>query len=414
MFYYYKHSNSLIVSKSEYPDLERITEDEARDHKGAVYLLTYIEPVRSRMSFCISHPSLAFLESEGLELLKKQANSGTILPDWMLSKIMSGRVSSINTAYPGWKKTLNSILPSKWRINISGLGDVGGMLVTGLRLLGGKNIASIGLYDIDQNKVKRWVFEAGQIYSPSYCDFPEIHELNQDEIFDCDMFIFCVSVGVPEIGSNVGDVRMAQLEGNSRIIRSYAVQARSSGFKGIFGVLSDPVDLLCKTVFLSSNDDGQGNLDFKGLYPEQIRGFGLGVMNARAAFYARKSPDTMHYLSEGRAFGPHGRGLVIADSIGSYNDELSLFLTGKAEKANIDIRSSGFKPYVAPALSSGVLSIMDAINGRWHYSSTFMGGVFMGARNKFSEAGTELETYSMPEKLWARLKNTYDYLGGII
>ena len=31
-----------------------------------------------------------------------------------------------------------------------------------------------------------------------------------------------------------------------------------------------------------------GTLDFRGLLPEQIQGYGLGVMEARAKFYARK------------------------------------------------------------------------------------------------------------------------------
>jgi malate/lactate dehydrogenase len=35
------------------------------------------------------------------------------------------------------------------------------------------------------------------------------------------------------------------MAGNARIINLYAQIAREKGFKGIFAVVSDPVDLLC-------------------------------------------------------------------------------------------------------------------------------------------------------------------------
>ena len=73
-------------------------------------------------------------------------------------------------------------------------------------------------------------------------------------------------------------------------------------------------------------------------------------MNARASYYASQNKDYSHYLKEGRAFGPHGEGLIIADSIENYNEEISNYLTDKTKKANLEVRSIGFKPYVAPAL----------------------------------------------------------------
>ena len=38
-----------------------------------------------------------------------------------------------------------------------------------------------------------------------------------------------------------------------------------------------------------------------GLLPEQIQGFGLGVMNARAAYYAKRDPRFSRFLTEGPA-----------------------------------------------------------------------------------------------------------------
>ena len=68
--------------------------------------------------------------------------------------------------------------------------------------------------------------------------------LEQDELFDCDMFVFCASKpGVPPVGA-AGDVRMAQLEANSQLVGIYADMAVKAGFGGIFAVVSDPVDPL--------------------------------------------------------------------------------------------------------------------------------------------------------------------------
>jgi hypothetical protein len=56
------------------------------------------------------------------------------------------------------------------------------------------------------------------------------------------------------------------------------------------------------------------------------------------------------------------------------------------------------------------LSIIDTINGNWHYSSTYMGGVFMGAKNRLTVKGTEVEQYFLPPLLKERLVSTYERL----
>ena len=47
----------------------------------------------------------------------------------------------------------------KVRVNILAMGDVGGTLGLGLRLLGGDIIRQIGICDIDPNAVSRWEHE---------------------------------------------------------------------------------------------------------------------------------------------------------------------------------------------------------------------------------------------------------------
>lgn len=415
MFYFYKYKDKVLFSQKKYNDLHPIDKFQPKKYQGILYYLVDSDPKSNRRSFIISDPSLLFIENEDWSLLK-QDNKKYNIPQWLEDKIYSLNVISLNTNYPSWQDMLNPINNKKWRINLVGLGDVGTTLLIGLRLLGGEDILSLGIYGRSPNKVDRLHHELNQIYAPFYNNpYPDIVSIDKDNLFECDMFIFCASAGVPSLDSNVKDVRMFQFQKNSEIISIYAKLARDKGFKGIFAVVSDPVDLLCKVAFLESNKNSNNVLDFNGLAPEQIRGYGLGVMNARARYYAMQSPKTMDYLHDGRAFGPHGEDLIIANSISNYDDKLSLMLTERTIKANLAVRDTGFKPYIAPALSSGSLSILATIREQWHYSATFMGGVFMGSKNRLPYSkGIELERLSLPEDLENRIKNTYERLESII
>ncbi|MHB1392329.1 MAG: lactate/malate family dehydrogenase [Clostridia bacterium] len=409
--FFYKHHNRTMSSLRRYDRLMEISEAEAGSDNGRIFVLTGRSPETSRRSFSVSQPDLMSSSKEDLGMLLPPPLRSRKLPAFLLQAVQNNRVTMVNTEYPTWQDVLLYNAPEKWRINVVGLGDVGGTLVSGLRLLGADCISHIGIYDIDPNKVKRWESEANQIMDPTgSLSHPAVLPISQEQLFDCDMFVFCVTVGVPSLSENPKDVRIAQYEGNSKIIKEYALTARSRGFKGIFAVVSDPVDLLCKAAFNFSNTDSSGKLDFKGLAAEQTRGYGLGVMHARAAYFAGQNRSTAHYINDGRAFGPHGEGLIIADSIEKYNDLLSRSLTEKTKTANLEIRSLGYKPYIAPALSSGCLSILATIRGQWHYSATFLGGVYWGTRNRLLTTGIELERLPIPDELFSRLENTYESL----
>lgn len=416
MVYYYKIDDKILFSFYEYRDLSCISEDEARLSKGRLYFLNQMPPLESRRSFLVNDPSLLFIDREGLDLLLSGKEDYSLkLPKWIRDKIEKRLVISVNTKYPSWKIALEEGLQEKWNVNLVALGDVGSTLLIGLRLLGGGCINRIGIYDRNENRLRRWEYEVNQIrkaFSPD--EFPIVEPIGKEELFDCDMFIFCASRGVPPVGSGVKDVRMVQFESNSEIISEYAKMARDSNFKGIFAVVSDPVDLLCKVAFLESNKDSIGNLDFKGLASNQIIGYGLGVMNGRACFYAERSERTKHFLKEGRVFGPHGQGLVVADSIDNYDEEISHYLTEKTVNANKEIRSFGFKPYVAPSLSSGALSIISTIKGEWFYGSTYMGACYMGSKVRLLEGHVEVERLNLPDQLYKRLKESYERLVTII
>lgn len=413
--FFYKLKDKILISQSEYNELNRISESEAKESKEIVYILNKVNPLKSRRSFCISDSSLIFLKEEGIHLLQKSRKIDYNLPPWLTKRIKEKRVSSLNTKYPNWQDVLTYKFPSRWKVNIIGLGDVGGAIITGLRLLGGRYIESIGIYDKNIKVIKRWELEANQIFSPSTTQkFPEVYRIKEGNIFDCDMFVFCATVGVPSLREEQEDVRMKQFEGNSKIVSDFARKAREKSFKGIFAIISDPVDLLCKVVFLASNKNTSREFDSKGLAADQIRGYGLGVMYARAVYYSKQNTKTAEYNRVGRAFGPHGQGLLIANSLKNYDENLSEILTDQTVKANLEIRKTGFKPYVAPALSSGSYPLIATISGKWHYSATFMGGVFMGAKNRLLKSGTEIERLDLPVILLEKIKKSYQELGNIL
>ena len=119
------------------------------------------------------------------------------------------------------------------------------------------------------------------------------------------------------------------------------------------------MDPLSRSVFLASSRDAAGRLDFAGLLPEQVQGFGLGVMAARAAYWARQEGIP---FSHGRVYGPHGRGLVVANHRGrDYDPALSQWLTRLTQGANLQVRALGFKPYIAPGLSSAAVSLIQLL-----------------------------------------------------
>ena len=137
-------------------------------------------------------------------------------------------------------------------------------------------------------------------------------------------------------------------------------------------------------------------------------------MNARAAYYAKRDDRFTQFLTEGRAFGPHGQDLVVADSIEHYNDELSKELTELVVTANLKMRALGFKPFVAPAFSSGAISLILTLRGEWHCGSVFLGGIYMGVKNRYTPWGLETEILPLPEKLYERIVLAQDNLKAIV
>ncbi len=382
------------------------------------------EPQKNRGLIKLTHTGM-LAESETLQWLNVvQFSRAAIKLDNTIREEVQNAIKKepVLLANTAWKSkeewaayisNIDNINKRKKRVHLLALGDVGSTVVIALKLLGSRDIQTLGIYDMNKDVCQRWEIELNQVsFARRYDALPEVEILEETQLFDCDVFVFCASKGIPPVGTEEKDVRMVQYEANKEIISSFAKQARNKNFQGLFAVVSDPVDPLCKAAFLASNTNEAGEFDCKGLRPEQIQGYGLGVMNARAAYYAKKDSKYSDFLTEGRAFGPHGQDLVIANSILHYDDERSKELTQLAIDANLRVRDMGFKPYVAPAISSAAISILQTIQGEWHYSSNFLDGVYMGCRNR-TQIALELETLLLPKALFERIQKAFDGLEAI-
>ncbi len=363
------------------------------------------EPAESEASFAAAR--LSDLGDRGAERLR--LHDEPACDPQLLEHLSAHGLYCVNAAYPRALSKPRRFTPGRTglRLHMAGLGDVGAMLLTGLTLVG-TAFDVIGIYDPDPMRCRRMEMEAGQIL-PVLGHRPRIEILSPESLFDCDVFAFTASAGVPPLGT-AGDVRMYQLEKNRIILSAYARQARETHFEGLFFQISDPVDLLCRELFCMSNTDENGVPDFAGLRPEQIIGLGLGVMLARAD-YAARSEGIPDFLSAGRGYGPHGDGLVIANATGgAYDDALSRRLSEAAVAANLAVRDTGFKPYIAPALSSACAQIVRAVAGESFDAAVALDGAYMGCRSRLTDHGLLLERAALPDTLFHRVQAAYNGL----
>ena len=328
----------------------------------------------------------------------------------LASFIRKNGASVLNTTFPGAFAYAEHWFGSaaqnrKLTVTLVGLGDVGGTVLTALKLLG-REIGEIRIFDFNEAQCRRYALELNQVLplEPGEAQ-PVISVCTQEQLFDCDLFLFTASRGVPPVGQEQTDVRMAQYEANRAMITGYARMARAAKFQGLFCQISDPVDLLARAVYLESNRGEAGHFDWQGLLPEQVQGFGLGVMAARARYYAPElelDPEAI------RVYGPHGAGLVAANAPGAdYDPERSQRLSELTRQANLRVRELGFKPYIAPGISSAAVSILQLLRGRFHYGAVPLGQAYFGCRSRFTANGLETFRESICPELLARLEQAY-------
>ena len=72
--------------------------------------------------------------------------------------------------------------------------------------------------------------------------------------------------------------------------------------------------------------------------------------------------------------------------------------------------SHWFKPFIAPAYSSGAISLILTLRGEWHCGSVFLGGIFMGVKNRYTVHGLETEILPLPDALYERIVTAQENL----
>ncbi|PKK89976.1 MAG: hypothetical protein CVV64_11640 [Candidatus Wallbacteria bacterium HGW-Wallbacteria-1] len=277
-------------------------------------------------------------------------------------------------------------------LGLAGLGNVGGTAAAALRMMpvSTSGISALLLYDKDPMIRERWRLELEAIRTPWRDSHPEIHVSERpEELFQSDIFAFAVSLGVPEPGDD-SDVRGRQFKNNARVLTEYASMAKSEKFDGVIGVISDPVEHLCAVM-----------QELMELPSGRIVGLGLGVMFARAVAIAREvSMSEGNFHENGIVYGSHGAEILFLSGPTrekGFDPELSKKVSELTATRNLDIRKTGFKPYIGPALSSAALSISAIATGKPFFGSILSGDIFFGGplRSRFSASslGSKIEIF---------------------
>ena len=346
-------------------------------------------------------------ETESVDCLTP-CTAADALPPALQELIDAHGAAVLNTAFRNAFAILDAFLHRKregLRVTLVGLGDVGGTVLTGLKLLG-REIAEIALFDPNEALCRRYEMELNQVLPIRDGEpMPRVTLCREEALFECDVFINTAAKGVPGLDSGVQDVRMAQYAANTSLLDVYAKKARAAGFRGLFCQVADPVDHLSRGVFLASNRDAAGTYDFAGLLPEQIHGFGLGVMAARAAYCAEQDGVS---FAKGRVYGPHGAGLIVANACDAdYDAAVSERLTRETREANLRVRELGFKPYLAPGLSSAAISILRMLRGEPHYGAVPLDGAYFGCVSTLMPGGVLLRREEICAPLLERLRDAH-------
>lgn len=362
------------------------------------------DPLKSRGCFAVGNTAQIMEPENACALLPNEAPAA--LPG-VETFVRENGATVLNTAFArAFDHLARPRKKSGLTATLVGLGDVGGTLLIALKLLG-RELSRIAIYDPNEALCRRYEVELNQVLPPDGAPLPEIAICPPERLFDCDLFLFTASRGVPPVGSDVQDVRMAQFVRNREMLAGYARRAREAAFGGLFCQISDPVDQLCRAVFLESNRDASGAFDAAGLLPEQVRGFGLGVMAARAAYHAKK--DGIDF-SGGRVYGPHGADLIVANHPQNYDEALSARLTQETVTANLRVRELGFKPYIAPALSSAAVSLLRLVRGEVCCSAIPMGGAYFGCRSRTTSAGILTQREALHPALFRKIEEVQQRL----
>lgn len=205
--YYYRHGEAIFASLL--PDLPLEPAERPSAGTPSLFLIDR-DPVRGRSSFCVSDPRQLTAETEDVTWLDPSRMGVPVpsLPKRLQHTIDARLLRAVNIRHPRWAdfaKVPVMQLPSHLRVNLLAVGDVGSTLLTALKLLGSDCIESIGICDLNQKTVARWVTEMEQVSWPwDYDALPAVEPVAAGDLFRCDVFLFAATRGVPPVGAASG------------------------------------------------------------------------------------------------------------------------------------------------------------------------------------------------------------------
>ena len=141
------------------------------------------DPARTPAAWLAADPRQLNGEAADVRWLDpRRLGQAPALPEAVRAALPCGGVTGVNTRHPRWERALEFVTPrpGKKRVHLLAVGDVGGTLLTALKLEGAGIISAIGIHDLNANAVARWVMEMGQICAcpPYYTALPEVEAVS--------------------------------------------------------------------------------------------------------------------------------------------------------------------------------------------------------------------------------------------
>ena len=151
---------------------------------------------------------------------------------------------------------------------------------------------------------------------------PSSMKIYAGEYEDCaDMDLVVICAGAPQLD---GETRRDLLQKNYKVFKTIVKPVVESGFKGVFLVASNPVDVMTKVV-----------LDLSGFSPERVLGTGTTLDTARLRYmmsdYFKLNPRNVHAY----VIGEHGDSEFVAWS----NAQISVLPVSQLESYNENMMS---------------------------------------------------------------------------
>lgn len=151
---------------------------------------------------------------------------------------------------------------------------------------------------------------------------PSSMKIYAGEYEDCaDMDLVVICAGAPQLE---GETRRDLLQKNYKVFKTIVKPVVESGFKGVFLVASNPVDVMTKVV-----------LDLSGFPPEKVLGTGTTLDTARLRYmmsdYFKLNPRNVHAY----VIGEHGDSEFVAWS----NAQISVLPVSQLENYNENMMS---------------------------------------------------------------------------